>query len=302
MAKDPSTDVRRTELKKVMADLNKSSGRNIVKFSNEKDEKKVIEFGIKEFDEFTGGGLVKGNFTVIYGGPAVGKSTLALTLIANAQKQNLVCVYIDLEHGFDVDWARQFGVNMEQLVLVDSVDTAEEAMDIVMTLSQQKVVDLVIVDSIQAMSPKGEQETKEGKTKSLEKDTMALLARKLGEFLRRCSPKIYRAKVAILLIGQLRTKGIGSFVTTQGLSGGNAIHHWPRMILCMRKGVKDDAPTKTVKVKGKGRAKDKKVIEQIGFDSVTKMEKTQVFGSEPEGKVIHRPFYFKTGFGEKPKA
>lgn len=302
MTKEKPSNDRKKELAKVIKDFNKSAGENLINFADSKPTKERISFGIPEVDKFTGGGLVRGIFTVVYGGPAVGKSTLVLQTIASAQKQGLICAYIDLEHSFDAEWAKQFNVNTEELVLIDSVDTAEQAMDAVNQLASKKVIDLFCIDSVQAMSPKGEQEGKGGQEKSLEKETMALLARKLGQFMRICSPKIYKGKAAVLLVGQLRTKGIGSFIVTQGLSGGNALHHWAKMILYMRKGQGADAPTRTVIYKGKGkRGKDKKVTERIGFDSVMKMEKSQVFGSEAEGKEIHKLFYYKTGFMGKPK-
>jgi len=279
---------RKQLLQKTIQDINKRAGAELIKFGKDQLPKERIPFGIKEIDDFTGGGIQRGNFTVIYGTAGIGKSTLAMVLTAQAQKMGLECVYIDLEHGFDLKRSKQFNVK-EGLLLVEEIDTAEQSMDIIIKLAKEKVVDLIIVDSIQAMSPKQELLNKQGDMKSLEDETMALLARKLGQFFRMCASQVYKGNVAVLMIGQVRTQGIGSFITRLGLSGGHALKHWSIQTIYMRRGQAVDAPTRTQTIDGK------RVKVKLGFDCVFDMEKTKV-SSVPEGTKLHLPFFFDKGF------
>lgn len=289
----PEQKERKDKLKLIMNDINKNySDKNMIKFAVNEPPKESIEFGLNEIDEFLGGGAVIGNFIVIYGSEGVGKSTLAYNQIAEAQKQGKIAAYIDLEHGFTIERAIQFGINVEDLVLIENCGTAEAAMDISIKLAKERVVDLIILDSIQAMSPKAEQVQGKGeKIRSMEQEEMALLARKMGKFLRRVAPFIYKGKVAYMLIGQVRTEGLGSFVTREGLTGGHGLKHWSMLTVYLRKGQGVDAPT--VKYKDDdGKAKSKK----IGFDCVLKIVKTKKNNSQKELSQLHIPFYFDRGF------
>jgi recombination protein RecA len=221
--------------------------------------------------------------------------------IAEAQRRNKLCAYVDLEHSFDKTRALLFGVNLEELLLIENCNSAEDAMDIVIKLSKEKVVDLVIIDSIQAMSPKEENESKKGKERPMEDNEIAALAKKMDKFLRRTSTPIYKAKLGVTLVGQARTGGIGSFATHEELSGGRAQKHWSLMTLFLRTGTAADAPTEKIdtgEVDDKGKAI--KVDMKVGFDCVIKIQKTKT-NSKPQGSEIHIPFYFKSGFykGEK---
>ena len=247
---------------------------------------------MKDIDKLTGG-IQCGNFTVIYGSESSGKSTLALSAIADAQKNRKMCMYIDLEHSFEKKRAKILGIDLSKLLLVENIQNAEESMDIVKKVSQEAIVDFIVVDSIQAMSPKGEQETKAGKEKSIESDEIALLARKMGKFLRVSGSAVHNGKVAVLMIGQIRTGGLGTFIVKSTLSGGNAIKHWSVLTLFMRRGQKADAPTVKEKVDGKTKQKI------VGFDSVIKIEKTKVSDSMCENSDLHLPFYLLTGYNQE---
>lgn len=281
-----------------MKEINKTYG-SVVKFGSDEPAKTYLSFGIPEIDAFCGG-ITRGNFTVIYGSESTGKSTLALHTVAQAQKEGLICCYIDLEHGFNIERATQMGVNLEDLLLISNADNAEQAMDATIRLSKEKVVDLIIVDSIQAMSPDGEQQTKKGKEKSVNEDTMALLARRLGQFFRMCATPVYKGQVAVLLIGQVRTMGIGGFATHDGLSGGKALHHWATQIMYMRRGQKADAPCikeKVVEIDEETEEETTKTVSRaIGFDCVLHLQKTKSSKSKPEGSQVHVPFTFEKGF------
>jgi len=294
---------RKAKLKEVMKDINKTMGFSLIKMGDEEKPKEKLSWGISELDSFTGG-IVKGNFNIIYGSQSVGKSTLAYHLVASTQKAGLACCYIDMERSFSVERAVQFGVDLENLILITSAETAEQAMDAVIKLTREEVIDLIIIDSIQAMSAEGEQVTKQGKERSISDDTMALLARKLSQFFRICASSVYKANCAVLMIGQVR-KELGSFIVRDGLSGGCALQHWAVMIMHMRQGQGADAPVEKVKTEyedtdGKIHKETKEV--KLGHDTVFKIEKTKVSGGKPEGSDIHIPFYFKTGFIETPVA
>lgn len=287
---DKQSEARKELLKKIMSDINKKHGITLMQLAKDAPPKTQLSYGITQIDDLTGG-IRQGNFTVIYGSPRTGKSTLSYEIIATSQKIGKTCCYIDMERSFDPIRAMTMGVDTQELILVSDCDTAEQAMDIVIRLGKEQVADVVVLDSIQAMSPKGEQfEGKSQEMRSIEDDTMALLARKLGQFFRMCASYIYKANMAIVMIGQVRTQGIGTYMTREGLSGGKGLLHWPVTILYLRHGQGVDAPTEKIVVDGK--KKDRK----IGFDCVIKLEKTKVSGSKTEGEEVHLPFYFKTGF------
>jgi len=277
-------------LQKIVRQFNRSHDKELIKFGKEiEKERERISFGLKALDKLTGGGIPVGLFTVIWGNKSTGKTTLTYKIIAEAQKQDKIVAFFDLENTFDPDWAIKQGVNTEELVL-GYFDTAEEAMDALIVMAENKAVDLVVIDSIQAMSPKGEQRNKSGTTRSIEEDEMALLARKLSKFFRITAPKINEGNIAVVMIGQARMD-IGGFIALETLSGGRGLAHWASLIIKMRRGEKSNAPYTRIKDEKTG--KSKKVI--IGFDCVFKLEKKKV-KSMPEGTEIHLPFIFEEGF------
>ena len=277
------------DLKEIIKTINKKHGKNTIKFAKEEKPKERLPFGIKEIDELVGGGIPAGNYVIIYGSESCGKSTLAYTQIATLQKKKKICCLIDLEHSFEANYAEKLGVNNSKLLIV-TPSNAEEAMDIVITLAKEKVVDYICLDSIQALSPTGENVTKKGKEKSMEDDEVALLARKMGKFLRRTAHSIYTAKIGFLFIGQTRTQGIGTFFTKEGLTGGHSVKHWAVMILQFRRGMKAYSPTE--KINGK------KTI--VGFPVNIKIEKAKLSGVK-EGNEILVPFYYDKGFKKEDK-
>lgn len=290
---------KKAALDLVLRVINKTMGKNTVKYGSEEKAKERMSFGVPSIDELTGGGSVCGNFTVVFGPKDCGKSTLMYHKIAYNQKNGKICCYIDLEHSFDIERAIDVGINLDELVLISGAETAEDAMDSIRKLAKAEVVDLIIVDSIQAMSSEAEQQTKKGKEKSIRDDTMAQLARKLSQFFRMCATPVYKANISVVLVGQVRTKGIGTFYTFDGLSGGNALEHWMILCLMLRHGQKDDAPQrKWRELFLDPSEKLHKVTknEPIGFDCVVQVDKAHITGSQPKGTNIHIPFYTDGGF------
>lgn len=278
------------KLKDILREINKKFGKNSIRFASEEKNNEKMPFGVKEIDEFIGGGIPIGKFTILYGSASTGKSTLAYTQIATLQKLGKQCVLIDMEHSFEKEYASSLGVDVENLLLLTAT-TAEEVMDIVIKLSKEKAVDYIALDSLQSLAPIDEMETKKGKEVSIADDQMAIFARRMGKFLRVVSPFIYRAKIGFLFIGQTRMTGLGTFFVKEGLSSGFALKHWASLILHLRKGQSTDAPTE--KVDGK------KV--KVGFDCVIKIEKTKISGCKPENSELHIPFIYGVGFKKENK-
>ena len=229
-----------------------------------------------------------------------GKTSLAYSTIAEAQLLGKTCLFLDLEHSYDKARAQVFGVNTEELVVAEFAK-AEMSMDTIIKLCKEKAVELIVVDSIQSMSPTGEQETKKGKELSVEHDTQALLARKLGQFFRMSAHYVSTSKCAVLLIGQSRMS-IGGYITMEMLSGGNALMHWASLIVKLRRGKAVDAPMRSYKQhfidEDTGKERYKTVKEPCGFNLVAKLDKTKI-ASSVEGTELQIPFFFNGGFSEQ---
>lgn len=280
---------RLAALRSKVAGTNKALGIKGVQLASSLAPKDRASFGVKELDEMTGGGLVHGAFVTVWGGPGSGKTTLAYKTAAQAQKDGKIVYWIALEN-FDAERAAQFGVKLDEL-MVGQFPQAEMCLDTIIAYAREKLVDVIILDSIHSMSPKAEQENSKGE-KSTADNSMGLLARKLSQFFPMAIDPIKRSNIAVMLIGQTRMS-IG-FISFEHLSGGNALLHNSRMTMRMRRGAADDAPKKISYIEDG--EKKKKVEETIGFNCVCKLDKVQVTGSKPEGSVTAVPYYYESGF------
>ncbi len=292
---------RQQILNQTLREINKKFGMDGIHYA--KDEKEIVKlpFGIPKLDEILGGGIVYGGFTTLWGTAGSGKTSLAYYLTAQAQKQNKIVYYIALEP-FDKERAQLFGVDLEKLI-IGQFPKAEEALNTIIELSRKKLVDVIILDSLSALSPIAEQEEKSGKERGLENEEMATVARKLSKFFRIAIDPIKRANIAVLLIGQTRMN-VG-FIAFETLSGGNALKHYSKLILHIKKGQKSDAPVRKIKktiIDEEGFEKKKIVTQVIGFDVSIEIDKTQVSGTMPELTKIHLPFYFESGFTKKEQS
>jgi protein RecA len=295
----PVNKERQQKLNSVLKDINKNIKGANVDFANTIEVRGRLSTGYKNVDKLIGGGIPQGVFSTVWGSKGCGKTTLAYKTIATTQNNGKICAYIDMERSYDPNWAKQFGVNVDDLVYV-ACHTAEEALDVIIKLCKAGVVDLIVLDSIQGLSPHGEQYAgKAEKEKSVEDDSMALLARKLSQFFRMAVSYVSDAKCAVLLIGQARMD-LGSFIKMETLSGGHALLHNSRLILRMRRGQGTDAPTETIVEEGvdeEGKESKQKIKVKIGFDLVIKVDKSQVEGCV-ENSEVHLPFLFKKGIEE----
>ena len=287
---------RKDKLNSVLREINKVIP-DSVKYANTIEVKERQSFGYKCLDKLTGGGIIRGNCSVIWGSKGCGKTTIALKMIATAQKEGKIVAYLDVERSYDPIWAKKRGVDVDNLVVVE-VETIEEGLDTIIKLCREKVADLIVLDSIHGLAPHGElYEGKADKEKSVEQDTMALRARKLTQFFEMATSYVAEAKCAVLLIGQSRMD-LGGFIKLETLTGGHALMHFSRLILRVRRGQKADAPTEK-RPSGKLTEKGKPEMEniQIGFDLVVHVDKAQIPGCT-ELNEIHVPFYFEDGIHE----
>jgi len=288
---------KKEKLHKIMNEINRENKCVVLKFAKDEPDKERLPFGYKCLDKLTGGGILRGNFTTIWGSKGTGKTSIAYRMIAEAQKNGLIAAYIDMEKAYDAEWAKSFGVDTEELIYF-ACDTAEDTLDIFIKLTKEKVVDLIVLDSIQSLSPHGEQyEGKGEKEKSLVSDTMALLARKLSQFFRIVTPYVSKAKCAVLLIGQARMD-LGSFIKMETLSGGHALLHNSRLILRLRRGQKADAPFEIIEIEEEDeKGKKIKVKKQMGFSLHITVEKSQLKNCI-ENTDLRILFYYKDGIHE----
>jgi len=281
--------------KAIIRDLNKGFGYEALKPASEEKEKERIPFALDILNDLTGGGIPLGMFSILWGNKSCGKTTHAYGLIANAQKMGKLCAFFDLEGSFDVHWAKSFGVDVNKL-LIGHFDTAEQAMDTFIALADKKAIDFVVLDSVQSLSPSGEQHKKKSeKMKSTEDETMALLARKLSQFFRMSGNRVYTANVGLLLIGQARVD-LGGFIPISKISGGNALEHWSSLILHIRRGTKADAPTYKFK---NTEGKKREIL--IGFDTAIVLDKKKIPFAAPEKTEVHFPFFESMGWNEPTK-
>ena len=163
------------------------------------------------------GGIPRGRVIEIYGPESSGKTTLALQTIASAQNKDMVCAFIDAEHALDVAYAKNLGVDTDNL-LVSQPDFGEQALDVLETLTRSGAVDLIVVDSVAALTPKSEIEGDMGDTH------VGLQARLMSQALRKLTAILHKTNTTVIFINQIRMKigtmGYGSPETT---TGGNAL-------------------------------------------------------------------------------
>jgi recombination protein RecA len=180
------------------------------------------------------GGIPKGRVTEIYGPESSGKTTLALHVIANAQRQGGIAAFIDAEHALDADYARKLGVDIDNL-LVSQPDTGEQALEIAEVLVRSNAVSVVVVDSVAALVPKAEIEGEMGDSH------VGLQARLMSQALRKLAGAINRSQCAVVFINQIREKIGVMFGNPETQPGGRALKFYSSVRLDIRRigGIKD---------------------------------------------------------------
>ncbi|BCX80907.1 recombination protein RecA [Methylomarinovum caldicuralii] len=174
------------------------------------------------------GGLPKGRIVEIYGPESSGKTTLALSTIAEAQKQGGVAAFVDAEHALDPAYAERLGVNLDDL-LISQPDTGEQALEIVDMLVRSGAVDVIVVDSVAALTPKAEIEGDMGDAH------VGLQARLMSQALRKLTANIKRSNALVIFINQIRMKIGVMFGNPETTTGGNALKFYASVRLDIRR-------------------------------------------------------------------
>jgi len=173
-------------------------------------------------------GVPRGRVIEIYGPESGGKTTLALHVVAEAQKKGGIAAYIDAEHALDVTYAKNIGVNTDEL-LISQPDTGEQALEIAETLVRSGALDVLVVDSVAALVPKAELEGEMGDAQ------MGLQARLMSQALRKLTGSISKSKTTVIFINQLRMKIGVFFGNPETTTGGNALKFYSSQRLDIRK-------------------------------------------------------------------
>jgi recombination protein RecA len=174
------------------------------------------------------GGLPRGRVIEIYGPESSGKTTLALHVVAEAQKRGGICGFIDSEHALDTVYARKLGVDLENL-LISQPDTGEQALEITDTLVRSGAIDVLVVDSVAALTPKAELEGEMGEMQ------MGSQARLMSQALRKLTGSISKSRCMVIFINQIRMKIGVIFGSPETTSGGNALKFYASVRLDIRR-------------------------------------------------------------------
>lgn len=218
-------------LKLALDKIEKDYGKGSVMMLGDKQKEKmdVISTGSIGLDLALGvGGLPAGRIVEIYGPESSGKTTIAIHTIAQSQKKGGICAIIDAEHAFDASYARKLGVDVDNLI-ISQPDYGEQGLEIADRLISSGAVDVVVIDSVAALVPKGELEGEMGESK------MGLQARLMSQALRKLTATISRTGCCCIFINQLREKIGVMFGNPETTTGGNALKFYASVRLDIRR-------------------------------------------------------------------
>jgi recombination protein RecA len=174
------------------------------------------------------GGLPRGRIIEIYGPESSGKTTLALHTVAEAQKKGGVCAFVDAEHALDPVYARKLGINLDDL-LISQPDTGEQALEIADTLVRSGAIDVLVIDSVAALTPKAELDGEMGEVQP------GLQARLMSQALRKLTASISRSNTMVIFINQIRMKIGVMYGSPETTTGGNALKFYASVRLDIRR-------------------------------------------------------------------
>lgn len=229
----PSFDNREKAIGLAVASIEKQFGKgSIMRLGRDEPLVKGLEAistGSISLDIALGiGGLPRGRVIEIYGPESSGKTTLALQVVAHAQKQGLIASYIDAEHALDVDYSRKLGVNTEDL-LISQPDSGEQALEIADTLVRSGAVGILVVDSVAALVPRNELEGDMGDAQ------MGSQARLMSQALRKLTATISKSRTMVVFINQIRMKIGVMFGNPETTTGGNALKFYSSVRMDIRR-------------------------------------------------------------------
>jgi recombination protein RecA len=218
-------------LQRVIAQIEKQYGQGSIMRMDEHKYAKIegISTGSISLDVALGGvGIPRGRITELFGPESSGKTTLALHVIANAQKKGGVAAFIDAEHALDTTWAKRLGVDVSSM-LVSQPDTGEQALDIAEMLVNSNSVDIIVIDSVAALTPKAEIEGEMGDSH------MGLQARLMSQAMRKLTSIIGKSKTALIFINQIRMKIGVMFGNPETTTGGKALKFYSSVRIDLRR-------------------------------------------------------------------
>lgn len=218
-------------LNAALAQIEKQFGKNSIMRLGDSPTMNVetISTGSLSLDLALGvGGLPMGRVIEIYGPESSGKTTLTLSAIAEAQKMGKVCAFIDAEHALDPVYAKKLGVNIDEL-LISQPDTGEQALEICDMLTSSGAVDMIVIDSVAALTPKAEIEGDMGSSH------MGLQARLMSQALRKLTANLSRTNTMVIFINQIRMKIGVMFGNPETTTGGNALKFYASVRLDIRR-------------------------------------------------------------------
>ncbi len=225
-------DERQRALEAAIAQIERAFGKGSVMRLGQSDQKieiETISTGSLGLDIALGvGGLPRGRIVEIFGPESSGKTTLALHVVAEAQKEGGVCAFVDAEHALDPTYAAALGVDLDNL-LISQPDTGEQALEITDTLVRSGAVDVIVVDSVAALVPKAELEGEMGDAH------VGLQARLMSQALRKLTASISRSRTLVIFTNQIRSKIGVMFGNPETTTGGNALKFYASVRLDVRR-------------------------------------------------------------------
>src|SRR6478736_3230070 len=231
VGKEQNND-RKRALEAALSQIDRAFGqRSVMKLGQREKavEAEVVSTGSLGLDIALGiGGLPRGRVIEVYGPESSGKTTLALHVVAEIQKKGGVAAYVDAEHALDPGYAKKLGVDIDEL-LISQPDTGEQALEITDTLVRSGGVDIVVVDSVAALTPKAELEGEMGD------QLPGLQARLMSQALRKLTGSISKSNTIVLFINQIRMKIGIMFGNPETTSGGNALKFYASVRLDIRR-------------------------------------------------------------------
>lgn len=224
-------DTKKKNLQDAIDKIDKQFGKGSIMRMGDKQilDVEVVSSGSLSIDLALGvQGYAKGRIIEIYGPESAGKTTLTLHAIANSQKMGQTCAFIDAEHAFDSNYARNLGVDTENL-LISQPDNGEQALEIADSLISSGAVDFIVIDSVAALVPKSELEGEMGDSK------MGLHARLMSQAMRKLTAKISKSNCTLVMLNQLRDKIGVMFGNPETTTGGNALKYYASVRIDIRR-------------------------------------------------------------------
>jgi recombination protein RecA len=229
---DKDTMDRQKALEAAVSQIERAFGKGSIMKLGQKDsvvETEVVSTGSLGLDVALGiGGVPRGRIIEVYGPESSGKTTLALHIIAEAQKKGGTCAFVDAEHALDPSYARKLGVNLDEL-LISQPDAGEQALEIADTLVRSGAVDVLVVDSVAALVPRAELEGEMGD------NHMGLHARLMSQALRKLTGSVSKSKTIVIFINQIRMKIGVMFGNPETTTGGNALKFYASIRMEIRR-------------------------------------------------------------------